>query len=687
MSKKTYNYVVFFSLSLLYIFTEVLTYNKIRIDTCLGYLLILPTISYFLSWWGHKRFWGHFVSSFVFIWLAFVPIFYVLYYLHTGQAVTFDNFILLFQATPIDSLEFITDFQLGPWLLGFGMLMLVIWSIYFVGIMYSSNLLYWRSPGMFSWFYFLLLFVFSVFVFDKLYVLTAPYFVGKNYREELARFHELKERWVGVDAVFDAKKEGHGETYIVIIGESLSKRHMGAYGYFRETTPLLSSQENLLIFQNAFSNQVYSMSSLSLTLTEANQYNSKKPHESPSIVDVLNRAGFETYWVTNQILYSVWSHIVTLIGQRSKQIFQHNFGSGKRASLYSNSFDEVLLPTIDKLLHTKNEAQGSAQTNLSQQPLPHKNRIIFVHLMGSHGAYVNRYPSSFSRFSGALSPAIFGEYAQKTPLRITDKVNAYDNSVLYSDFVVHQILDSLKKVPGPKGFFYFSDHGEEVFLERYHNSAVLTYDMVDVPFIAWFSEEYKRLYPEAYQTLSNRTNTVFSNDTLYDTVIDSLHIQTDRYDPKVALSSRSFQQDPSQILTIHGKRKVLEPKNKKWHQKRNSERLRQQNQHIRVFPSSVNSFGKRAEVLNSGYRHFMVDVQNPPDSSQCLFLGLSAQNNGGPCLSSGFWGKLVAPHNLVEQVLLYLHCVTATKCNQATLYFKLTDFAWANAQNCYCAPI
>ena len=86
-----------------------------------------------------------------------------------------------------------------------------------------------------------------------------------------------------------------------------------------------------------------------------------------------------------------------------------------------------------------------------------KNRLILIHLIGSHTQYSKRYPSDYEKFTGAE------EYEQKI-------IDTYDNSILYNDFVIDHffsLLDSYSEThPDIRiSALYISDHGENVYDE------------------------------------------------------------------------------------------------------------------------------------------------------------------------------------------------------------------------------
>ena len=195
---------------------------------------------------------------------------------------------------------------------------------------------------------------------------------AKEYNYEVNQFNKIQKHRKTGKITFNASKNKTGETYIVIIGESLNKNHMGLYNYFRNTTPRLSKlkrSKKIIVFNNAYSNHVHTVEVLSLSLTEASQYNKKEYYDSLSIIEILKKAGFKTYWLTNQHLYGEYDNMISVLASSADHLITMNNTLGLHIA--HQNFDDVLLNKVGEILKKKSK----------------KNRVLFVHLMGSHGKY------------------------------------------------------------------------------------------------------------------------------------------------------------------------------------------------------------------------------------------------------------------------------------------------------------
>ena len=315
-----------------------------------------------------------------------------------------------------------------------------------------------------------------------------------DYYEQLQKFNEVQARFKTTNAI-EATKEEVGETYIFVIGESQSKEHMSLYGYHRNTTPFLDSlnkEGELAVYQNVYSCHTHTIEVLSKALTAANQYNGKKYTTEPSIINVMNAAGFETVWLSNQVKLSNWDNVVSAIAEGCDRSIFINKNIGETVS--GSPYDENLLPELRELL---------------EEPVK-TNRAIFVHLMGNHGAYNERYPSNFTWGEvGNLGKAYYG--ANKN----LDEWEAYDRSIRYNDSVVYEIIRAADESCDNVFVHYMADHGEDLQEGRGHNAGLFTWRMTQIPFFVWCDSAWHSPHKRDFDSWYNQ-NSTFTNDLLFD---------------------------------------------------------------------------------------------------------------------------------------------------------------------------
>lgn len=320
-----------------------------------------------------------------------------------------------------------------------------------------------------------------------------------DYYEQLQNFNEVQARFKTTNAI-EATKEEVGETYIFVIGESQSKEHMSLYGYHRNTTQFLDSLNNqgeLAVYQNVYSCHTHTIEVLSKALTAANQYNGKEYTTEPSIINVMNAAGFETVWLSNQVKLSNWDNVVSAIAEGCDRSIFINKNIGETVS--GSPYDENLLPELRKLL---------------AEPVK-TNRAIFVHLMGNHGAYNERYPSNFTWGKvGDLGKAYYGANNN------LNEWEAYDRSIRYSDSVVYEIIKAADESCDNVFVHYMADHGEDLQDGRGHNAGLFSWRMTQIPYFVWCDSAWKTTHDNAsdLDIWFNQQST-FTNDLFFDWIL------------------------------------------------------------------------------------------------------------------------------------------------------------------------
>lgn len=280
----------------------------------------------------------------------------------------------------------------------------------------------------------------------------------------------------------DIKISANNDVLVVVLGESTTSKHMQLYGYHRETTPLLNGmRDSLYIYNDVISSDVITTKSLPKILTSMN--NSRKQEITTNIIEVFNKSGYKTYWLSNQRPIGFYDNQISKIASISNYLKFLNHGN----EVQSRSYDEVLFPDFTSIL----EKDGK--------------KVIFIHLIGTHFDYNKRYPKTYNKF---LSNA---ESSKKETI-----INYYDNAVLYNDFIMYSFIKELQKQHKKSALLYLSDHGENV----YDNSdffgrseTILRKSMFEIPFLLWTSKDFE--LPKDFEYIPNR---VFMADHTYESI-------------------------------------------------------------------------------------------------------------------------------------------------------------------------
>ncbi len=287
-------------------------------------------------------------------------------------------------------------------------------------------------------------------------------------------------------------------TYLIIIGESTGKYHMSIYGYERKTNPLLTSlKNNLYIFNHVISPNAHTIPCLEKMLTLSNSQHKLAPDSGESLISVFNKAGYNTYWISNQNKLGINETAISILsGEARNAYFEKNQLKG-----IGNPHDDCLLPVIKDVLIKD-----------------HRPKIIFIHLIGTHQDYKFRYPKEYAIFNGIPPEHFTGINEAKSNM-----INEYDNAITYNDYVVSSIFGLARQYAEYSLALYLSDHGDEVYEERDflgHAEGNKSKYMMEIPFILWISDPFKKANKEYVANLNNDLNRSYCSADLAHSLID-----------------------------------------------------------------------------------------------------------------------------------------------------------------------
>ena len=221
------------------------------------------------------------------------------------------------------------------------------------------------------------------------------------------------------------QKEVDNLNIIIIFGESLRKHNLSLYGYGKKTTPFLDFMKNQknFYYKDAISSAVFTAVSMPCFLNCLDRPSQVETIrvQNTNLFKLAKNNGFKTHFVSAQ------SH--DSIGAMTSDIALNYIDNFQEAYYFTNNLykekDDIFLVE-----------------ELKKIDLNRGNNFIFLHQNGSHSPYETKYTKEFDKFG------------DKT------KVQKYDNSVLYSDYIFKQIIDYAKTSKKQTIVIYTSDHGE-----------------------------------------------------------------------------------------------------------------------------------------------------------------------------------------------------------------------------------
>lgn len=351
---------------------------------------------------------------------------------------------------------------------------------------------------------------------------------AKQYLDNAKKFEKYhKENFSQLQVIPSANKFSKPSTIILVIGESAGRNFMSAYGYSaNDTTPWLrqsieKDNTHFLRFNHAYSSYGSTMQSLERALTEKNQYNNKDFSQSLTIIDLAKKAGYKTYWFSNQSVKNTADTPVQLIARTADMAYWVEDGDENNRVLY----DGDLLPCLKKV--NANE-----------------NNFIILHVMGSHELTLHRFPPEFTRFGTA---------------GVFDLISNYEDSMAYDDWVLQQIFSYAKENLNLQAMIFFSDHGANPYRKRVADN--IPFINLRIPLIIYLSDEYEQLFPQTTLVLKEHEDQYFTNDLMYELIGGILQIKSNHLDEKNDLSSKEFQFTRDTLKTDLGRKNIKDDYN------------------------------------------------------------------------------------------------------------------------------
>ncbi|MBR4148935.1 MAG: sulfatase-like hydrolase/transferase, partial [Rikenellaceae bacterium] len=123
-------------------------------------------------------------------------------------------------------------------------------------------------------------------------------------------------------------------------------------------------------------------------------------------------------------------------------------------------------------------------------------------------------------------------------------VNAYDNSIIYTDWFLTEVIGTLRETNACTAMFYCADHGEDLYDDgraRFlHSSPTITYYQTHVACLGWYSQEWQSLYPEKAAAAKANTMAPATTHSVFHSVAQLAPIESQYIKPTVSFVSDEF---------------------------------------------------------------------------------------------------------------------------------------------------
>lgn len=299
------------------------------------------------------------------------------------------------------------------------------------------------------------------------------------------------------------RKNALPSTTVLVVGETARADKFASNGYSRNTTPFMNDI-GAVSFNDVTSCGTATAVSVPCMFSRLSRqsYDVRIAESQDNVLDIIHRAGADVTWIdNNSSCKGVCKRVETIA-----------FDPSRDPSLCDGDFCYDVL--LNKLL--KDVLSSPATTN----------RVIVLHMIGSHGpTYYRRYPAEFAKFSPDCP---------RSDIQNCDSqalINTYDNTIAYTDYVLGEIVNTLKNVPNAS-MLYLSDHGESLgekglYLHGFPYQ-IAPQEQTHIPMLFWASKFEDSGYRNCIKNLANHP---YSQDNLFDTLLGLSSVKSITYQP------------------------------------------------------------------------------------------------------------------------------------------------------------
>lgn len=293
---------------------------------------------------------------------------------------------------------------------------------------------------------------------------------------------------------------------VLVIGETARAADFSLNGHDRRTNPLLETK-NVIYFSNVKACGTSTAVSLPCMFSDLGEtgYSLSRARNRDNLIDVLTHSGLDVIWLDNN---SGCKNICTRATYESL-----TFRNDSSVCDGKECLDELFVKALHERL-----------TDLK------RDTVLVLHMKGSHGpAYFRRYPQRFEAFKPACKSVDLSSCDSETIH------NAYDNTILYTDFVLASIIDTLVKNAQriSSALFYVSDHGESLGENGMYlhgmPKLIAPRTQIEIPIIVWLSDEFSARIVINQDCIKDKRQQSYSHDNVFHTILGFWNIKTNWY--------------------------------------------------------------------------------------------------------------------------------------------------------------
>lgn len=329
----------------------------------------------------------------------------------------------------------------------------------------------------------------------------------------LKRFFDKPDVFVVLDnnVKRGAKQSPHRSVTVFVLGETGRAANFSLNGYGKKTNPMLAKQDIAYFPDTEACGTITSVSvPCMFSFDSRKDFKESQAEHTENLLDILAKAGIAVNWQENS---SGCKEVCNRIKyERIANAEYPKLCQGKYC------YDEVLFDRLKRVLDNNDNT----------------DTFVVLHTIGSHGpAYYQRYPDDFKKFTPSC------DTTELQNCNHDQIVNTYDNTILYTDYVISGLIDILKQYPdNDTSLFYISDHGESlgennIYLHGLPYIIAPDYQKL-VPFVFWADKAGLARQGIDYDCIKRKAlnaNRQFSHDNFAHSVLGLMQVQTKLYNP------------------------------------------------------------------------------------------------------------------------------------------------------------
>ena len=341
---------------------------------------------------------------------------------------------------------------------------------------------------------------------------ATPVYAGYKYIKSRIKTGPVHLAAIGEDARIP-EQDIDRELVIMVVGETARADRFSLNGYERETNPELA-RHDVISFTDVSSCGTSTAISVPcmFDIYDKDEFSTSKTQATENSLDVLRHAGVTVLWRDNN--------------------------SNSKGVADRTPIEDFRSPQNNPVCDTECRDVGmlsGLREYIDQQESG--DILIVLHQMGSHGpAYFKRYPAEFHVFVPTC------DTNQLENCSASEIGNAYDNSILYTDHFLSQVIGLLRSYDDQfeTAMLYASDHGESLGESGVYLHGLPYWLAPDaqtqVPVIMWFGRNYHDVDVSAMQQLREEP---LSHDNLFHTLLGLFEINSGVYDGSKDLLQKS----------------------------------------------------------------------------------------------------------------------------------------------------